>query len=353
MDERKEIGNSSHVPFDKLTSIKGLAILLVLLVHLPIRHPAWPFLMLVNFGVAFFIITQLFIVFCRCDCGERRWMSYYSPNAFFRVAYRIVLPVMVLAIFEHWWGMRFKGKIDMLLNFGVHGPGSYYPWIYLLFYLTAPLCWWAMNRLNTWTIVIGGLLVVAGMEWLFSWAIRDMVDARLFYRALGVRYMALVPITYGMMRIMKNGSPALKAAFGLSGVVSFFLVVDFLLGGQVHLVPVPQDYGWSIQHWHFFIYMAIPYCALFRMEGLGWLRWFGRNSWVVFLVQMFWFAEFPFEDEMFTAAGWNGFEYSILGVLVILACSWLISSGMSWVKDGMGVPSSSAVKTADVNCRGR
>ena len=138
--------------------IKGLAVTFVILLHTIsdkglhlIGH---------NFhigqAVPLFILVTFIVSFMSLEKRESNECSYwYSKSRFWTMIKKICVPYYLMQV--SLWAIQSAWHRE-LIPFGIsgQGPGSYYPWVYLQFWLTMPLFFLILRKPKG--IVWGGRL---------------------------------------------------------------------------------------------------------------------------------------------------------------------------------------------------
>ena len=143
---------------DKYDFVKGIAITFVILLHaidretlLSIYHiyhigQAVPLFILVTFLLSFASLSK------RAGSEVAYWYSSHRWNTMIRkiwlpyVILQVIFVVMLFVINE-------PQRLFSMITSGGMGPGSYYPWVYLQFWLIMPFLYHIMRSKNA---VLGG-----------------------------------------------------------------------------------------------------------------------------------------------------------------------------------------------------
>jgi len=293
-------GNNRDIFIDFL---KGLCIIGVVLTHsLPVevqKHVA--FALWGQMAVPLFLMLQAYHVFRRAiDRHEhgleplplRRhynfgkvWTRILRPFLFVTLLTGLVLAVAGRDIHTLLWSCVSSGGI---------GPGSYYVWIYLQFFLLIPLFTPLMLRYGSRPLTLVTFIIAAQcLEWL---CILTQIPEPL-YRLLGLRYLFLIYFAYvwAGSHISRTISTAQTTASLASMVI---LTAIYYTGSSLN--PWLHDTAWRTFHWvcYFYVALLLPrgIWAIYNrvpQQVKNIIAEAGRFSYEIFLWQMMVFVLFP------------------------------------------------------------
>jgi fucose 4-O-acetylase-like acetyltransferase len=131
--------------------IKGIAILMVIVFHCLMSYSLKiGGILHIEQAVPLFLIASAYITFKKIK-SNNQGNSYFDKNNIRKVVKRIFLPFL---IFELLIVIISLIKKDFsLLSFmlsGGKGMGSYYPWLYLQYWLMLPFAYSLLTKLNNW-----------------------------------------------------------------------------------------------------------------------------------------------------------------------------------------------------------
>ena len=149
-----QLNTTGYDPF--LDFLKGFCILSVICNHClgpqkdMLLFPYWG-----QLAVPLFLLLQVFHVF-------KRPYSPLNRQAWGKMLRRVMIPFLVVTLIEFILYALFKS--DSLLSLakgtllrGGIGPGSYYAWIYLQFFVPLPLVYWFTSKYKVNNILWGGV----------------------------------------------------------------------------------------------------------------------------------------------------------------------------------------------------
>lgn len=310
----------------ELDFIKGIAIISVILLHSVSGE--WLLASYAFFhiwqAVPLFILVSYVLLFKkleRCTLSE-----YYLSIG--KICKRVVVPfllieAMLLCTMVYTDGIE-QTKIAVR-SFGA-GPGSYYPYVYMQLWLTAPLLYHLLRN-NKW----GGVILLT---------INILINVLLWYFLGSGRIYSLSLARYLLIPVLAYywcfGKVRLEwiAVFSIISGCYYFSRVEW--GGDY--TPF-IDSRWGTQQFPAFFYTLFLLMLLYKaypvvhikckrlMEALVWC---GRNSYEIFLMQMFWIACLSGKWEVLSNSyGWFG---RMLYVAAMLSVSILPVVFYNWVK---------------------
>lgn len=171
---------------------------------------------------------------------------------------------------------------------GGYGPGSYFPWVYIQFYLISFAILPLMKNINDGRLTFLFVLLSMGIEILCSL----IHIAEPIYRILVLRYLFL---TYMAYLIGKYGLIMNKKRLFV-GIISFSFIIVFCYL-QLDLEPIFFNSKWRTDHGVIYPYLSF---ILFYAIYLIYSKWenstfnkvmirIGHASYGIFLIQLVWF----------------------------------------------------------------
>lgn len=269
--------------------LKGVSILFVVLAHcLPLQN----YILFSLWGaqaVPLFLLIQVFHAYKR---GKIDISQYYNLKKLFQ---RIILPFLLLVFIQVALLIIFSDADLLFILKGVIysggiGPGSYYVWIYLQFFILLPAFQYLINRLNEKFL----LTCFIGLSVLSEIICSCVNMPSWLYRLLFVRYLFLIYLGYQW--VTNGGIPISKKTIILSLVsILFILVFQYT---DVNLEPFFYFSDWKIFHWICYFYVAYIFVYILSVcyKMLPFVKWWGvigKYSYEIFLVQMFVFTFYP------------------------------------------------------------
>lgn len=283
--------------------LKGICILCVVITHnLPPTVMKYTiFIVWGGMAVPLFLLIQCYHVF-HTDFKRRNIgippKSLKEQYNLKKIWKRIIGPFIivtlltgsVLVIIGH-------DPIDVLKNAilcGGIGPGSYYVWIYLQFFILLPLCLILINKTGKGILTLLLFVIVSqGLEWIcMSIDIPEHI-----YRLLCFRYIFLIYLGY--LWVSNRMSRTLTSKQLILSFISLALLL-FLYYSSCSLKPILHDSNWRSFHWICYFYTALL---------LPWVIWkvfdriptkvrefignIGKLSYEIFLIQMLVFTLYP------------------------------------------------------------
>lgn len=294
--ESVELKKQGHDPF--LDFLKGFCILSVILHHCLFNALALPrtFLLFPYWGrlaVPLFLILQAYHVF-------RRDYRPVNGAQIAKMLRKIFLPFACVTLLEFALLLALKDYsfTDLLkrtIRSGGIGLGSYYFWIYLQFFFIVPIihCFFTKKNIG---LVGGGIML-----FVLSAAVEIACSLTNFpvslYRLACLRYLFLIYLGFAWSRI--------GIRISVSTVILSLVSVAFIYAFLAGLTFEPLFFtarGWENCHWVCYFYPAFLFMFFlwlayrkFPSKLCAAVMEIGRNSWHIFLAQMFFFAVFPYK----------------------------------------------------------
>lgn len=290
IEKKIELMKNGYDPF--LDFLKGFCILSVIFMHCEPRfngyvlYDYW-----IHLAVPLFLLLQAYHVF-------RKENATITKSAITKMLRRIFLPFACFTAVEFVYIAVFRdgslrGLIKSMILAGGIGPGSYYFWVYLQFFILAPLTYWLFRRFNI-SLIMGGAIftiISIGTEIICS----NMEMRTDLYRLSCMRYIYLIFLGYVWSR---RGIRLNALTLTLSGVSIVFITI--FTQTNLNLEPVFHNFTKKECHWICYFYPAFLFMFMLHwayrilpQRIRAWMVEFGHYSWHIFLMQMLFFALFP------------------------------------------------------------
>lgn len=271
--------------------IKGIAALSVILLHTFSRN-----VLLDTFAVyhiwqavpLFFLIT-FYLGFKSLKESDCKFSEYYKRNRVKKLFVKLWIPLLIMSWIQvfifYVLGLndRIMGSLTCLRN----GPGSYYIWCYMQVWLLIPVMYWLLNKSKSIALT-GGVILCISLVGNYIWEYYQIYS-------IGVtcfRYLFLSFIAYILLEY-KNKEKLCKLVplCATSIFACWYLVYCDM---PTVLDPFEPD-GWSFQTsisyfytLFLFVFLEWIYYKIDSYRITRFFRWAGRNSWTIFIAQMFW-----------------------------------------------------------------
>ncbi len=276
--------------------VKGLSIICVVLTHnLPmIGRKLSLFELWGKQAVPIFLLLQVFHTVRYFSDGQRSLTSYFNFGKIFK---RIILPFLVLCLSQLLvYAVTGNLTIDIIKRFVIHagmGPGSYYVWIYLQFWILTPFILLLYKRLNN-LMGLGKMLTLLFLS--ISVALEVICSyinmPQFIYRLLFFRYFFLIYLGiylyYG-----DNMISTWQRLLGFTGLI--FLIIQAYFQYDLQPYICNTHYEWKTAHFPTYftvIFLLLPIIKKYYSKSKI-IEEIGRYSYEIFLVQMFVFTFWP------------------------------------------------------------
>lgn len=266
--------------------LKGWAIICVVITHAitPTIHDASLFLLWGDWAVPLFLLIQVFHTYKKGQPSLRLSWAKMIRRIFVPFAAITFVMFVVECLLSH----DLRAILDILekmIYAGGIGPGSYYPWIYLQFFILLPILY---KTLNSSILNGGGYLMIAILLELICSVINM---PHWIYRLLFFRYFFLIYLGY---RWVINGIVINWKTVVLS-IISIVAILFFNFS-DYDLSPIFFSSG-RIFHWICYFYPATVLVYLIKKlydilpeKVVKFTNKCGRYSYEIFLWQMFVFS---------------------------------------------------------------
>jgi Fucose 4-O-acetylase and related acetyltransferases len=273
--------------------LKGLAIICVILTHNLPQQGKIIFCLWGAQAVPIFLIIQTYHAYNNIFKKKLSFKDHFSSKSVFKVYKRILLPFIYLLIIELLI-LGLIGKLDIwnFIKAGGYGPGSYYVWIYLQFFIIIPLLVPVFNKFNGISLFFIFVFISEFFELLLSYYhIPDFVYRLLFFRYFFLIYLGYVVCTEKFELNSRN--------IILSIISVIFILIDNYM--NINWEPFIYNTAWKGFHWISYFYTLYIFLFLLRKIYLKInptrltliVEKIGKYSYEIFLLQMFVFGFFP------------------------------------------------------------
>lgn len=298
--------------------VRGVAIISVILLHTLSANALKLSYASLHIGqaVPIFLFITLYLSFKGLDERGGSVMSYFRKQRIGRLCKQVFLPFLIVVVLQAFvrviCGYKALSISDLVAG-GGRGPGSYYFWVYLQIWILVPFLFLLFKKTEEW-----GFLILLIICLILNYGCVCIGNEGL-YRLSCIRYLFLAVPAYMYLR---------KESFNV------FLLSLCVLGSLLYLVflqkidlsPFILNFGWSSQQWPAYFWTFAVF--VFLMWLGSWLQpanriyallcWLGRNSWYVFLAQMFLLCYL--KEEMLTIV-----DIAIVNKLIFISLTMVIS----------------------------
>ncbi len=274
--------------------LKGISIISVVFLHnVPFSlgyYIGFPFTL--SQAVPIFLLVQVVNTYRSYLNHNQNLNIYFCWRNIKKMLRRIVLPFICMIVIQLLLILIISPKninniFIYILKSGGLGPGAYYPYIYLEFWLILPFFFILDSKMKEGTSIFFFIFISAFLEFVCS-SLHLNGDG--LYRLLFFRYVFLIFLG---IQIFREPFYLSRTRLVLSILGIIFIIIDTYL--ELNLEPVFFRTVWTGCHWPAFFYTA--YLLLFMLKKLfGFLKsyrissiieTFGRKSYSIFLTQMF------------------------------------------------------------------
>lgn len=266
---RITFNTSGYDPF--IDFIKAYAIVCVLIGH------TIPGISYAGYGLWAGMQVPLFILIQGFH-GLKRKPQLNIIKLFIRVIIPFFIVQTIAVVF------LYDGNLGNLLYYGGYGPGSYFPWIYIQFFLLMPLIYKLFNKKQLNLIII--LLICEGGEILCS--LVHFPDT--IYRLFGIRYLFLFYFAWKWVQqgIIINKKTLFFSLISAISIIYFEYISD-------NDEPVFFHTVWSFHRWPCYYYVAnllvwLLYICFKKLEKypkcMMIIHKLAKCSYEIFLIQM-------------------------------------------------------------------
>lgn len=277
--------------------IKGIAILFVIIFHSGIeRSLKIETLLTTEQSVPLFLLASSFIYF-----KKNKNLNFYKKNDFIKFFKRIFFPFIIfelLILFVSYC----KGEINLksFILKGGFGPGSYYPYLYLQYWLLLPIFNYLIKCKNL--KLIHAIIISVLFELFFSIISLNSIFSiysdpiwRLFVgRSVFIIYLGFL-ISENKFKVI-NFLPLIFIGIFVS-ILQRYSIYNFSIFFFTSKAFVFNGIHWPLYFYSafFFIFLRNLY-FIFSSKIKILLCWLGFNSWEIFLSQMLFFEKINLDN---------------------------------------------------------
>lgn len=283
-----------EVVFD---AIKAIAILMVIVFHATMNYSLKIFSILwLEQAVPLFLCITAYLTFRKFD--TQTGTASLARRSIWQIFKYIFIPFLIFesAIVIYSVSIGTFSFRAFVLGAGF-GPGSYYPWLYLQFWLLLPYGYKIIvkTKANILLATIIAIIPEVAFSILHSLGVsQGVLDP--IWRVFVGRYLFVMYIAYSLLK----KELTLKRCF-----VPVVLGLAFIIISRYELIDLSSffystvSFAWKGVHWPMYFYSGMLFMLLYRYLSkkdkakITVLKWIGRNSWIVFLSQMAFFYVFP------------------------------------------------------------
>lgn len=278
--------NSLPKRLDQYDFLKGVAIVFVLLLHSLSREVLWLIHSNYSIGqaVPLFILCTFVLSFNSLFSRERYIKYWFSKSRVHTLWRKIIKPFLIVQ-FLLMVLLLLSGNSDKLINLIKNaglGPGSYYPWIYLQFWLLIPFLYGLFK--NVGIFWAGGIILIVSQMLQYACSVLEMPEE--IYRLLCFRYVFLGVLAYLISKY--SIKPIWNILFFLIGV-GYYIFLDM----EVKFTPWLYN-SWMSQQLPAYFYTIVVFSLLIavynrfsKKQFVKIFMFLGKRSWEIFLLQMF------------------------------------------------------------------
>lgn len=267
------IYNHNNVYYPWIDTIKGIAVLMITIHHLGLAKHEYYQWFHTGQGVSLFLFCSAFVL-----SKKSRLLSLNRFSMLFR---RIIGPMLCVTLFLFLLSCIFMKPHIVILNglhYGGFGPGSYYPWMYLGFYLFIAIYQWIDKRCNNvfWSFLsLGTLSFVLEMGFNFISSHIDNSTASYIWRIIPLRYLMIIFAALRFNFFEKHLYMSLLV-FIVCGAFAWF---------DIYVQSISPSYGWLGYHW-FSTLFVVPFILAFKRIHSKLFKIIRKFSYEIFLIQM-------------------------------------------------------------------
>ena len=259
-----------------IDNLKGIAILLVIAHHFGLAKQEYFQWFHTGQGVSIFLFCSAYVL-----ADKQDFLSTFRMK---RMLQRILTPMLLCTLFLILTSCFFL-PIGQVLETCLHGaglgPGSYFPWLYILFWVCLPFF---KKLYSIWDNAILSFfafsIVCAALECIFS-LVSTHIDyevASNIWRVLPLRYLMIIYAVLSFHHFEKHKLLSLSLFFVCGGLAWFDIYPP-------HSHSYINSWGWHGYHWFTVLYV-VPLVLVLRKVRHRFLEYLGKYSYEIFIVQM-------------------------------------------------------------------
>ncbi len=275
--------------------LKGVAIIFVIFTHniVPLAQNMLLFCLWGAQAVPIFLLIQTYHGYNNIANKNLSLKEYFSKRNISKIYSRILQPFIYLLIIQIFILLLVDDlNIKQLIGSGGYGPGSYYVWIYLQFFILIPLVIPIFKKFRGICLLIVFIIISEIFELIsFYLNIPEFI-----YRLLFFRYFILLYFGYMLstQEFILN-----KKKIILSTISVLFIIAEVYL--NIDFEPFFYNTGWKGFHWisyfyttYLFMYVLKKiYQNISKIKLTKVIEEIGSYSYEIFLLQMLIFGFYP------------------------------------------------------------
>ena len=270
--------------------IKGIAILSVIFLH---NTPDKVFYQIAWIGqaVPLFLLVTGYLTYGSFQNGKKI-KDYYSKSSFSKMLKRIFAPFFIITLLQCVLYYFFYSHFSWhsVISSGGIGPGSYYPWLYLQCWLILPLIIYTIDKLSVKKSISLFICISIALE-----LVSSIISIPPIYRLLFFRY--LFHIYLGCFIYKMNVKINIKYTI-LAIIAMIFSITEIYtdLDFSPYFYNQWKGYHWITAFYAVFIFLLLKKLYDFMTRCIKiqcFIQLLGKNSYEIFLCQMFIFSLFP------------------------------------------------------------
>lgn len=275
--------------------LKGVSIIFVILAHnlFPSLQKTLLFCLWGGQAVPIFLLIQSYHGYNKIISKSITLKEYFSKQNLSKLYIRILQPFVYLLIIQTLILISTENfNIKQIIGSGGYGPGSYYVWIYIQFFILIPIIYPLFLKFKG----ISLLLVFVAISEIFELIASYLSIPEFLYRLLFFRYFILLYFGYTLVKheFILNKTKVILSTFSI-----LFILADVYL--NVNFEPLLFNSGWKGFHWISYFYTTYLlmfvlkeiYKNISKIKFTKLIEEIGRYSYEIFLFQMFVFGFYP------------------------------------------------------------
>lgn len=275
-------------------------------------------------AVPLFLFITFFLSFKGLHANEKEGLFryYYSRKRISRVIKDVAVPFFLVVCVQKFINIIYADELFSFKDFCLRGwlgvgPGNYYFWVYIQLWVIIPILYWVLRK-NKYI----GVLVILAVSIFLNIIVYRCLPLASIYRLLAIRYLFLSVPAFVLFYLTLNNKKLFPFGVLFCILVSFVYLTIFK---HTDLSPYVLDLGWKGEQWpaYFwtyivFIFLTICWNKISNTSFSRIIEFLGRNSWYIFLAQMFLLAYFKINHLGFIG---NEIIRSVCFVLIVVAVS--------------------------------
>ena len=326
--------NRKNTNYEFVNIIKGIAIILVILLHTTSGfNLKLGSIILLGQGVPLFLLITSFLYFKKRDSNNFNYD--YRKSDLLKIFKRIFIPYFIFQLLILIVEYTKFGGIDVkhYIKGGGIGMGSYYPWLYVQYWLLLPIFDFLIKRKNF--KIFHFIVISCLVEILYNLIILIPIlsdNSNSLWRLFVGRYIFIIYLGY----LIAQNKFELKKFY-------LFIILGLLvaIAQRYHLLESTilffqsSALAWNGVHWPMYFYST--FFLIFIKNNYDKLHakfkkaiiWLGIYSWDIFLSQMLYFQIFNIEQFNIIPSYIRYPLYAIFSILTIVC----ITLGYSAIKN--------------------